>query len=203
MWRRHRFGPFTWDRPERYAIGLTSDRLAGVLSIALADAVRLRLLPHNVAGDARLPRRVRPEMQAWTEADATRFLESVVDDRMYPLWRLVLATGMRRGELCGLRWQDVDLAAGVLTVASTRVVAERVVVGTPKTVAGARLVSLDSDTVRVLQGWRKRQLEERDPGVQRQRLQELIAIANDPVRARSHLLETSMISGLRQSAQVS
>ena len=33
LWRRHRFGPFTWDRPERYAIGLTSDRLAGVLSI--------------------------------------------------------------------------------------------------------------------------------------------------------------------------
>ncbi|HEX6689786.1 MAG TPA: FAD-dependent monooxygenase, partial [Burkholderiales bacterium] len=48
----------------------------------------------------------------------------------------------------------------------------------------------------------KRQLEERDPGVQRQRLQELVAIANDPVRARSHLLETSMITGLRQSAQV-
>ena len=48
----------------------------------------------------------------------------------------------------------------------------------------------------------KRQLEERDPGVQRQRLQELIAIANDPVRARSHLLETSMITGLRQSTQV-
>ena len=48
----------------------------------------------------------------------------------------------------------------------------------------------------------KRQLEERDPSVQRQRLQELVAIANDPVRARSHMLETSMITGLRQSAQV-
>ena len=48
----------------------------------------------------------------------------------------------------------------------------------------------------------KRQLEERDPSVQRQRLQELVAIANDPVRARSHLLETSMITGLRQSSQV-
>jgi 3-(3-hydroxy-phenyl)propionate hydroxylase len=48
----------------------------------------------------------------------------------------------------------------------------------------------------------KRQLEERDPSVQRQRLQELVAIANDPERARSHLLETSMITGLRQSAQV-
>jgi len=49
----------------------------------------------------------------------------------------------------------------------------------------------------------KRQLEERDPAVQRRRLQELMAIAGDPARARDHLLETSMITGLRQSAQVS
>jgi 3-(3-hydroxy-phenyl)propionate hydroxylase len=48
----------------------------------------------------------------------------------------------------------------------------------------------------------KRQLEERDPDVQRKRLQELIAIAQDPVRARDHLLETSMITGLRQSSQI-
>jgi 3-(3-hydroxy-phenyl)propionate hydroxylase len=48
----------------------------------------------------------------------------------------------------------------------------------------------------------KRQLEERDPDVQRRRLQELMAIAKDPVRARDHLLETSMITGLRQSSQL-
>jgi 3-(3-hydroxy-phenyl)propionate hydroxylase len=48
----------------------------------------------------------------------------------------------------------------------------------------------------------KRQLEERDPEVQRKRLQELVAIAGDPSRARDHLLETSMITGLKQSAQV-
>jgi len=48
----------------------------------------------------------------------------------------------------------------------------------------------------------KRQLEERDPAVQRRRLQELMAIAQDPVRARDHLLETSMITGLRQSGQI-
>jgi 3-(3-hydroxy-phenyl)propionate hydroxylase len=48
----------------------------------------------------------------------------------------------------------------------------------------------------------KRQLEERDPHLQRKRLQELIAIAQDPVRARDHLLETSMITGLRQSSQI-
>jgi 3-(3-hydroxy-phenyl)propionate hydroxylase len=48
----------------------------------------------------------------------------------------------------------------------------------------------------------KRQLEERNPDVQRKRLQELMAIANDAGRARDHLLETSMITGLRQSSRI-
>jgi 3-(3-hydroxy-phenyl)propionate hydroxylase len=45
----------------------------------------------------------------------------------------------------------------------------------------------------------KRMLEEKDPAVQRQRLRDLVEIANDPIRARQHLLDTSMISGLRRS----
>jgi len=48
----------------------------------------------------------------------------------------------------------------------------------------------------------KRQLEERDPKVQRERMLELVAIANDPARARQHLLDTTMIAGLRRSEQV-
>jgi 3-(3-hydroxy-phenyl)propionate hydroxylase len=48
----------------------------------------------------------------------------------------------------------------------------------------------------------KRQLEERDPEVQRARMLELVAIASDPLRARQHLLDTSMISGLRRSSEV-
>ena len=134
---------------------------AGVLSIALADAVRLKLVPHNVANDARLPRRRRPEMTAWTEAEAGAFLASVADDRLFPLWRLALATGLRRGELAGLRWRDVDLTEGRLTVASTRVVADVVVTGEPKTRAGARVVSLDPETVTALAAWRRQQAEER------------------------------------------
>lgn len=85
---------------------------AGVLSIALGDAVRLKLIPHNVSKDARLPLPGRREMNAWTEPEAAAFLASVAHDRLFPLWRLALSTGMRRGELAGLRWRDVDLAAG-------------------------------------------------------------------------------------------
>ncbi len=100
-------------------------------------------------------------MTAWTEGEAAAFLASVVDDRMFPLWRLALATGLRRGELCGLRWKDVDLAVGVVVVASTRVVADAVVTGEPKTKAGARIVALDRDTVAALAFWKRRQAQER------------------------------------------
>jgi 3-(3-hydroxy-phenyl)propionate hydroxylase len=48
----------------------------------------------------------------------------------------------------------------------------------------------------------KRMMEERDPAVQRQRLQQMIEVAADPMRARQHMLDTSMISGLRRSEQV-
>jgi integrase len=139
----------------------TVANVAGVISVALGDAVRLRLLPHNVANDARLPSRRPPEMKAWTEDDAARFLASVADDRLYPLWRLALATGLRRGELCGLRWRDVDLDVRTITVASTRVVAKLVEVGEPKTKAGSRLISIDEGTATALSAWRSAQAAER------------------------------------------
>lgn len=66
---------------------------AGVLSVALGDAVRLKLLPHNVASDARLPRREFREMTAWSEEEAAAFLGAVASERLAPLWRLLLTTG--------------------------------------------------------------------------------------------------------------
>jgi integrase len=86
---------------------------AGVLSIALADAVRLKIVPHNVTSDARLPSRHRPEMNAWTEEEAGAFLASVADDRLFPIWRLTLATGLRRGS-----WRDS--AGGTSTLPRAR-----------------------------------------------------------------------------------
>lgn len=134
---------------------------AGILSVALGDAVRLKLLRHNPATDARLPRRERREMLAWTEAEAQAFLRAVADHRLHPMWRLVLATGLRRGELCGLRWRDVDLDAGTLEVVETRTVAAEVVVGAPKTKAGSRVIALDAGTVAVMHTWRRVQATER------------------------------------------
>lgn len=114
-----------------------------VLHRALADAVRWKLISTNPVSGTRVPRGERKEMRTWTADEATRFLDGIAGDRLVALWTLALHTGLRRGELAGLRWKDVDLDDCTLTVAQQRTNANHeIVVSTPKgeepTPAGAR-----------------------------------------------------------------
>ena len=112
-----------------------------VLHRALADAVRWNLIPINPASGARAPRVQHAELTVWTSYEAATFLRHVSDDRLAPLWILALHTGMRRGELAGLRWKDVDLDGGTLTVAQQRTNANHdVVVSTPKAKSQRQIV---------------------------------------------------------------
>lgn len=99
---------------------------------------------------------------AWSAAEATTFLSSIADDRLRAAWWLFLTRGLRRGELGGLRWPDVDLEGGFLRVTATRVMVKaHATDSTPKTAAGRRRVELDEMLVAELRAHRKRQLEER------------------------------------------
>jgi integrase len=93
-----------------------------VLRKALNDAVVAGLLADNVAECATVPRidpnagRLPSRLPAWSEAEAQRFLELSAGHDLADLWRVALGTGMRRGELLGLRWSDVDLSVPQVTV---------------------------------------------------------------------------------------
>jgi integrase len=129
---------------------------------AFADAVDWGLLPRNPARGAKPPRAVTSDMAVWDAAQAKQFLAFVRDDRLYAMWLLMLTTGLRRGEIAGLRWSDVDLETAVIAIQSTRVsVNSRVVVVEPKTAKGRRSVALDDMTVQALRSSRKAQREER------------------------------------------
>jgi integrase len=80
------------------------------------------------------------------------------------MWRLAAWTGMRRGEIVGLRWQDVDLEAGVLNVQRARVVVKSndVREGDTKTGRGRRSIELDVVTLAALKAWHERQDQDRD-----------------------------------------
>lgn len=144
-----------------------------VISMALGDAVRWGLLARNAAEDAvaDLPRgRQRPDPSRWWAPDQLEsFLTSVRDDRLYALWYLASLTGMRRGELCGVHWDNIDLDLETLAITRTRVmVGSKVLEQTSaKRDASLRVISLDPVTVNVLVEHRGRQVTERlaqEPG---------------------------------------
>ena len=134
----------------------------GALHPALKDAVRWGYVARNVADAADPPKVVTPEMQVWSPAQLRTFLTYVRDDRLYAAWMLFATTGMRRGEVAGLRWVDVDLAAGRVTPRKPRVeVNYKVHVSEPKTAKGKRSLALDPATAAALREHRVRQAEER------------------------------------------
>jgi len=108
---------------------------------AFRDAVKWGRLARNPADAADPPRQrgtERREMKTWTAEQLGAFLKSVGEDRLHPLWHTLAMTGMRRGEALGLRWDDVDLEAGRLSVHRALIPSGREVVSEPKTARGRR-----------------------------------------------------------------
>ena len=141
-------------------------RIHATLSSALADAERGELIPANPCSKVRLPRGDRFEPAVWSSAQAAHFLVVTAGDDLAGLWRLALLLGMRRGELLGLRWRDIDLVAGTLTVRTTRtLVGDQVVEGPPKSARARRVLPLDPRTVEVLGRHWKQQTHQALEGV--------------------------------------
>lgn len=102
---------------------------------------------------ARKPREGDDERPVWTLAEARCFGDYVNDDRLYPMWRLLLVTGLRRGELCGLRCGDLERVQGTVTVRRQLVVenpGSRVRAKPPKSHNGVRTLVLDPATLALL-----------------------------------------------------
>jgi integrase len=133
-----------------------------LLHKAFNDAVRWGSLQRNPADRAEPPRPRTAEMKVWDIAQLRTFLDQVATDRLGPVWLLMATTGMRRGEVIGLRWSDIDLDGGRISVVQTHVlVNRRVIVSEPKTQKGRRSIALDAATVAALRRLRRLQLEER------------------------------------------
>ncbi len=143
--------------------------VATILHRALRDAVRWNAMVRNPADAADPPRPTsKPEMTTWKAQELSQFLRGVAEDRLAGAWWLLATTGMRRGEVLGLRWQDVDLDAGRLSISRTLITTDvqrkgepGMAWGTPKTGKGRRQVALDPSTVSALRAHRKRQVRER------------------------------------------
>ncbi|HEV2109067.1 MAG TPA: tyrosine-type recombinase/integrase [Thermomicrobiales bacterium] len=151
---------------DRLAAGLSPTsvhQIHNVLHRALKQAVRWGMVNRNVTEAVDAPRPANPEYQTWDAKQVAAVFAVGDETELAALWRLALLTGMRRGELLGLMWPDVDLERGVLAVRRTRSrgTGGTWVFGAPKTAGGRRSIALPPSAVESLRHHRLRQLEQR------------------------------------------
>lgn len=127
------------------------------IAMVLADAQRQGRVPRNVAGVAVEHNAV----DTYSEPEVGVLLSAIATDRLGHAWELALS-GLRRGEIAGLRWADVDLEGRTLTIANNRVSAGgRTVENDPKSATSRRTLPLPERLVFVLRSARTRQARER------------------------------------------
>jgi integrase len=151
---------------DRLDAGLSSStvqRLHAVIHRALKQALRWDLVPRNVSEAVDPPKAQRKEIRPLTPEQVRTLLRTAEEDRLGALYALAITTGLRQGELFGLRWEDVDLEAGRLSVCHTLTTPKggrRL--GPPKRSKSRRSVKLTTGAVKALRDHRERQLEERE-----------------------------------------
>ncbi|MCU1498517.1 MAG: hypothetical protein JWM47_2470 [Acidimicrobiales bacterium] len=140
----------------------TVRNIHNLLHKALADAVRKGRITRNVADMADPPKpRMTSSMQVWDAEQLRQFLDEIADHPLAAAFYLAANTGMRRGEVLGLQWRDVDLDGARLSVhRSVLNVAYAKTVDDVKTLTGRRSIDLDDRTVDVLREWRRSQRAE-------------------------------------------
>jgi len=130
-----------------------------ILHRALVQAVKLGLLLRNPDDATIPPKPKRKEMQFLDEGQVQRLLITAerMEDRFFALYYLAIATGMRLGEMLGLKWDDIDLEQGILKVQRQLTRCKNgYEFTTPKTKAGIRQINLGSKAIEVLQSHRQR-----------------------------------------------
>ena len=134
-----------------------------VLHRALGRALKWGLLRRNPCDAVDKPQQVRKEMKTWNVEQVRVFLETARGHRSEALFHLAVHTGLRQGELLGLRWSDLDWKTGALRVQRQmqRVPGQGKTFVEPKTAAGRRSIVLDAIVLSKLREHGRRQKEER------------------------------------------
>jgi integrase len=133
-----------------------------IVRVMLKHAVQWGVLPRNVADMIDAPRVRAHEIEVLSAAEVQTVLEALRGQPLHHIAAVALASGLRRGELLALRWQDVDLDGGTLRVEQALEETKRGrVFKAPKTRHGRRMVTLPVSTVALLREHWKAQQEER------------------------------------------
>lgn len=132
-----------------------------VLTAALNQAVKWDMIVKNPASLVQKPKAKKKELNTWTQDEAKRFLAVSKNYRTHIAFLLALTTGMRQGEILGLRWKDVDFEEGTIQVVQTLSHDGKELNPGAKTQTGNRRISVDSNTLHELKEHRKLILKEK------------------------------------------
>lgn len=141
----------------------TIDGVHRVLRGMFSHAVKWKYLADNPAVAAETPKVIKREFPTWTEDELATFIPVALAHRWGTGYLLSAATGMRRGEVCGLQWVNVDLDRGLIHVRSTRLEVKGRVVDkpTPKSSTSWRSIPIDETVVTLLRAELLRQRKDR------------------------------------------
>jgi integrase len=146
---------------ERLAAGLSARTVRislFVLGRALSQAVKWNLLARNPVDAVDLPRSERPPVKTFTESEARAFIAAVRVDSKEPAYLLALLCGLRRGELLGVRWEDVSFEDGTLTIRrALERIGKNLTFVEPKSQSGRRVLPLPEPVVRAILAHKARQ----------------------------------------------
>jgi integrase len=155
---------FYRDRLDSDLSGSTVQKMHHVLHKALAQAIKWNLIPRSPADSVKAPTPTPKEMHPLSASEARKLLEAAQGDRLEALYVLAIHTGMRRSELLGLKWPDVDLENATVRVRRTLTRTDdgkRFGLGEPKTRQSRRTVKLTLRAVEAIRSHRARQAEEK------------------------------------------
>lgn len=139
----------------------TIQKCHNIIRKSLKHAVAWEMIKKNPAENVSPPRDNDNEMIIWTEEEAGKFLEEVKNHRYYPLYYLALETGLRRGEILGLKWNNVDLQNRVIYVRESLVLSNgKLIHQSVKSDSSKRSVALGKSIAEMLKFHRKKQQKE-------------------------------------------
>lgn len=148
----------------------TVRHLSVIIREALTQAVRLKYIRNSPQAGVILPKKEKYEGKTLSQSDVLKLLKEAVDEPLYPLIMTAVLTGMRKGEILGLQWKNVDLDNGYIMVEKSlcRVADSmdekgryrtKLVLLEPKTVTSKRIIPITSQLVDILKHHKERQEE--------------------------------------------
>jgi len=137
----------------------TIQYIHSILHKALDQAVRWGLLHRNVCEVVQAPRPIKKPMEILTQGQVNKLLEVTRPDPLHALWVTAVTTGMRKEELAGLRWIDVDFKSKTIQVqqVALTVYQKGVIISEPKTPESRRTIELSKQTIDALKQHKDKQ----------------------------------------------